>query len=47
MTVRKKKKKKVEMREEMRMTERKKKIVNLAYLAEHRISIFLSRELDS
>ena len=41
-----KREKKLERQKE-RKKERKGKIVNSAYLAEHRISIFLSRELDS
>ena len=34
-----------ETREEKRTTERKRKIINLAYLADHRISILLSVDL--
>ena len=49
MTVRRRRKigEKRETHEETRTTERKSRLVNLAYLAEHRISIFYQGELDS
>ena len=34
-----------ETREETKMTERKRKIINLAYLTDHRISLLLSVDL--